>query len=231
MFYGGSGTNRAYGIHLTDPDFTATVNNLIHGGSSGAGFSYGVFLENATNLTLLYNNTVLGGNVSGAGSYSMAVNDTTGTANFVNNILIGGLTPVPAESIAYLQGVGSVPSRFMNNLLLSRESAGTAYAVIALPINYLNTVGDIDLQLGGPLAGIYEGYMVSPGENPSSYFVNFSPDGGEAAFLNDNWRLSGGGSQPASGGGFDLSADTDFNFDWDYGWTARSVPWSIGAYE
>lgn len=222
--YGGTATSDASGMSLTTPGATTVANCFIQGGVAGGSDIRGIHIETGSTTTAIYNNTIFGGN--SAGVNSAAIHSFEGNPRIINNIIIAGNGLNPTDSIAYWQenaGPPGSPSMFANNLILGLNASAVPYRD-----NASDEMTAVDINL---IDGNHSGNLVSMGESIGAYLLSFSANGGETAFLNGNWRLSGGGTEDAVSGGLDLSADGVYPFNDDFDSTTRSDPWSIGADE
>jgi hypothetical protein len=230
--FGGTATGDSRGVALVNANGTHVVNNTIHGGAQNGVSNNGLEIIGCSAADVaIYSNTIYGGRTTAA-SASGAIYTQASNPQVVNNILIAGAGLNPPA--AYWQQDANTPARFLNNLLLGVDAAAVAYWMGGTP---WITETDIEINVfGGPAPGFAFGTLARMGENPAAYFNRFRSSGGESEFLGDNWRLSGGGSAPASTGGYDVAANPDgipvlFFYDYDKDGNFRNAPWSIGAYE
>lgn len=198
------GGNSPYGIRVIAGS-SMIYNNTIYNLNSGGSKTYGIYLDGGTQK--IFNNYIDGGY---AGSDAIAIYITGGaTPNIRNNIISGSKS-------------GSYPSYGI------WEDSGTPQNV-----SYNDF---INIEIGGSHGGMYhdssQNYQsISAMEDiwnglPQKMTCTNNTD--KVPVFDSDYRLTTGTPTEVSQGGTNLSGE-GFNLDKDK--TARTVPWSIGAYE
>ena len=235
--YGGTAMASAIGILAFNPDSAIFTNNLVHAGrASGPAVLHGFYLQNGNNAVALVNNTIYGGHsLSNDGSAITLVGNAA--PGLINNIFIAG-DAVPSTTAYGVNRTGpSHPSLYLNNLIIADQSSAVPYLDAGAPVTTAAALETI-LGGGGPIPGQYDRNIINVASPASGYFVDFTVDGSESGFASDNWRLSGSGAGSPWNSGNDAEAGALFDTGFvssinrvDYGGSARTVPWSIGAFE
>ena len=235
--HAGEAAGTTVGIDVVTPNITCVTNNLVHGGGLVTGTATGIRLTDGDNVSVLFNNTVYAGRSSA--SWSLGVH-LAGTAQprMANNLIIAGSGFPISDCIGVRQESPNIPPLFLTNIIVGTNPTTVAYRDDGS--NDWRTADEIQAHFvanfGGPPNHVVTA-MADTGvnltdEHPSVYLRDFTANGGITAFFGDDWRLSGGGQQDAVTGGSDLSGyGAPYGLNDDHNGAARTIPWSIGAYE
>lgn len=208
--YGGSSPSGT-GIKLTGSS-TFIANNTINGGSSSSQTTYGIYMGAAlsTNYPVIVNNTINGGEGFAA---SIGIEITISTPIIDNNIIF--TTGGDLRYCVYESGSEASPSSFNNNNIYDCPTA-----------NYLDTPNPntfTQICAGG-----------NPGDSDCSNVLSTPTGSGnvsaDLAFVNlvgEDWHLTASTPATITQGGFNHSGLITTDKDG----VARTVPWSMGAYE
>ena len=226
--FGGDGAIESTGLRLENCNEARILNNLVHGGRETGGERKGIRVDGGDPNTALYNNTVYAGRTGGADS--AAIHLAPGSApRITNNLIIaasGG-----GDTLGVRQESALLPSIFRHNLIIGAEPGFIAYRDSGLTDRTNN--GELNTWFTGAGGGApaHDNYFINVTDDPTDYLRRFTRNGDWSDFINDDWRLSGGGSVNAPGGGELLDGDAVWPFNFDFTGGPRSNPWSIGAYE
>ena len=205
--HGGENSNYSTAIIVSLASNPFVRNNIIYGGDPTID-SRGIQCDNSS-TGFIANNSIC----AGTGGNSLGIQLSLGAApEIINNIVFvaGG----SGKYCIYLLDATAGPAKLYNNDLWSTGGAtylydhGTPYATIA-SVNLL------------PYA--------SANIDADPAFVSQNGSDGDISELEDNdWHLSAGTPTAVKNGGSDILSGF---FSYDKDGAARSVPWSIGAYE
>ncbi len=223
---GKSGTN--YGLYLSGSNATIR-NNSIDGSSVNSNNACGI-LSTAGGSPLIYNNTIFGL----YSNYTYGIRTNGGTPEIYNNYIDAGEPGITAYGILFENG--SAPS-IINNIIVDSSGSAT-YGIRELDNCKPSAVSYNDFASFSSPGGLYRVTAggtyttISALESWSSGlpFRGIACSGNTDAtpVFDIAYRLVAGTPTTVSQGGVNLAGE---GFTTDKDGIARTLPWSIGAYE
>ena len=210
---GGGGSSWSAGIVASDSAQTRIVSNVIHGGWSSGSFSRGVEIGEGVVATVR-NNTIGAGTNTGS---SIGIAAYSGGSVIENNLLFSQAASGNRYGM-YQHDSGSTPASVRNNAFFD------VHFLYVHPQNDghsgLDTISGMESYL--TVVGVGTGQNKKPPESLSTILLDIDDH------INDGWALSAWAPTTVTRGGLYRS---DEPFPRDRLGYARTVPWSIGAYE
>lgn len=201
--------NTGIGIYC-DNSSAEIYNNVVYAGQAANG-TYGISMINAS-APRIFNNTIDGGSITNIGGVSAGINLIGGAPDIRNNIVLVRGTVGTCAGIREVNA-GADPTELHNNNIYHCATA------------LYSDLGNGNLTA---IADVNDALLTTQGAGPSA-----SDNVSVVLILNAEYRILGAlvpGDLPlVTRGGFDLSFNPYLLEDKDE--RARTVPWSIGAYE
>ncbi|MCX7037653.1 MAG: right-handed parallel beta-helix repeat-containing protein [Spirochaetes bacterium] len=214
--YGGDAWSSSLGIYMESGSTAVIYNNIIDGGTSAAGpGTTGVLVDGSS--PILRNNTICGGHVSvgvDTDGEEGITNLNSAHATIENNIIFT-LGPGLQRRYGITAMDNSAPASFKNNYVF--DCASALFAWVGNP--YVSVPDLNSLSQSGASGNAWD---TSDALLGTMFFALSDPG--------RDWHLADAAPVEAREGGL-VGSDRGWGFADDLAGTARTAPWSMGAYE